>query len=1051
MNITRLAIEKNRITTIALLAIVAGGLSAYGAMSRAEDPGFVIRVAQVLTIFPGASPDRVENLVTDKLEEVIQEIPQLDFVASTSKTGVSIVMVNVREEFMDMRPIWDDLRRKVDKVRPALPAGIVGPTVNDEFGDVFGVILTLTGEGFSYAELKTVADDVRDELLRVTDVAKVQIHGAQEERVFVDYDNARLAELGLSPIQLQQILESANIIIPGGAVSTGVERITLEPTGNFESVDDLRQAVVSLPGRPEILSLEDLATISRGYVDPASTMVRSSGTPALALAISMREGGNLIALGEGVRGELARLQAIYPIGLDFDVVAFQPDVVERKVAEFATNLVQAVAIVLVVMLLFLGFRTGLVVASLVPMAMILALLVMSFFDIGLDQMSLAALIIALGLLVDNAIVMAESIMVQMSEGKPRLQAAVDSAGELRFPLLISSLTTSAAFLPIFLAESSTGEYTAPLFKVVTITLLSSWLLALTMTPLLCVLFIKVEPVSTAAAFQTRFYRLYRGALVGALRYRWLSLVGVVAIFAIALQGFAFIPSIFFPPSDKAIFTAEYELPSGTAIERTEQVIADIDQFIRDELLAEPDPLVGARATQGAGAETAQGGPASAAGLSSGITNWATFIGNGGPRFYLAHSPEPNSPNYAVSIVNATSRDVISDELIPRLEAFCLERFPDLDVTLNPLQLGPPVTAPVQVRLSGREEDDLFDIVDALMAQLRTIPGTKNITDDWGVRSKKLVIDVDQPRARRAGVTNQDIAISLQTALSGFETTQYREQDEIIPVSLRSSIASRTDLTKLESLNVYAQNTGESVPLSQVADVVVVWEPSKVLRRNRLKTVTVSSELDPGVTPSQVVAALRPWLAEEERGWPLGYLWEFGGEEETSVRANQSIAAQMPIAVLIIVLLLVVQFNSVRRTAIILLTIPLGVIGVVIGLLLANSYFGFMTLLGIIALAGIVINNAIVLIDRIGIEIEENGLPEDRAVVEAAQRRFRPILLTTATTVAGLLPLWFGGGPMYEPMAIAIIFGLIFATLLTLGVVPILYSLFFRVSFKGFVY
>jgi multidrug efflux pump len=1051
VNITRLAIEKNRITTIALVAIVAGGLSAYGAMSRAEDPGFIIRVAQVLTIFPGASPDRVENLVTDKLEEVIQEIPQLDFVASTSKTGVSIVMVNVREEFMDMRPIWDDLRRKVTKVTADLPAGIVGPTVNDEFGDVFGVILTLTGEGFSYAELKTVADDVRDELLRVTDVAKVQIHGAQEERVFVDYDNARLAELGLSPIQLQQILESANIIIPGGAVSTGVERITLEPTGNFESVDDVRQAVVSLPGRPEILSLEDLATVSRGYVDPASTMVRSSGVPALALAISMREGGNLIALGEGVRSELARLQAIYPIGLDFDVVAFQPDVVERKVAEFAMNLVQAVAIVLVVMLLFLGVRTGLVVASLVPMAMILALLVMSFFDIGLDQMSLAALIIALGLLVDNAIVMAESIMVQMSEGKPRLQAAVDSAGELRFPLLISSLTTAAAFLPIFLAESSTGEYTAPLFKVVTITLLSSWLLALTMTPLLCVLFIKVEPVSTAAAFQSRFYRLYRGALVGALRYRWLSLAGVVAIFVIALQGFAFIPSIFFPPSDKTIFTAEYELPSGTAIERTEQVIADIDRFIRDELLADPGAVSGAVAGVEAGAAYAQGDPLTGAGRSSGVTNWATFIGNGGPRFYLAHSPEPNSPNYAVSIVNATSRDVISDELIPRLEKFCLEQFPDLDVTLNPLQLGPPVTAPVQVRLSGRDEDELFDIVDALMTHLRTIPGTKNITDDWGVRSKKLVIDVDQPRARRAGVTNQDIAISLQTALSGFETTQYREQDEIIPVSLRSSIASRTDLTKLESLNVYAQNTGESVPLSQVADVVVVWEPSKVLRRNRLKTVTVSSELDPGVTPSQVVAGLRPWLAEEEGRWPLGYLWEFGGEEETSVRANQSIAAQMPIAVLIIVLLLVVQFNSVRRTAIILLTIPLGVIGVVIGLLIAKSYFGFMTLLGIIALAGIVINNAIVLIDRIGIEIEENGLSEDRAVVEAAQRRFRPILLTTATTVAGLLPLWFGGGPMYEPMAIAIIFGLIFATLLTLGVVPILYSLFFRVSFKGFVY
>ena len=1047
MDITRAAIERNRITAIALLVVLVVGLSAYGRMSRAEDPGFIIRTAQVLTIFPGASPDRVENLVTDKLEEVIQEIPELDFVNSTSKTGVSIVMVNVREEFMEMRPIWDDLRRKVDKVRPDLPADIVGPTVNDEFGDVFGVVVTLTGEGFSYAELKDVADEVRDELLRVNDVAKVEIHGAQEERVFVDYDNARLAELGLSPIQLRQILESANIIIPGGAVNTGVERITLEPTGNFESVDSLRQAVVTLPGRPEILYLEDLTTISRGYVDPPSSMVRTSGTAALALAISMRDGGNLITLGAGISRELERLQAVYPIGIEFDVVAFQPEVVDRKVAEFVTNLVQAVAIVLGVMLLFLGLRTGLVVASLVPMAMIMALLVMSFFGIGLDQMSLAALIIALGMLVDNAIVMAESIMVQMSEGKKRLDAAVDSARELRVPLLISSLTTAAAFLPIFLAESSTGEYTAPLFKVVTITLLSSWLLALTMTPLLCVLFLKVKPVAREQSFNTMFYRLYRGALLSGLRHRWVSLAGVITVFVVVLQGFAYIPNIFFPPSDKAIFTVEYELPSGTSIERTEAAMAAVDQYIHDELRVEGPPSAGAVGAVFAAQVDEQVGT----GRVAGVTNWATFIGDGGPRFYLAHNPEPSSPNYAFSIVNATSRAVITEELIPRLEAFCLEQFPDLKVTLNPLQIGPPITAPVEVRLSGRDEDALFDIVDAVKAQLRAIPGTKNVTDDWGVRSKKLVVDVNQPRARRAGVTNQDIAISLQTALSGFETTQYREEDEIIPVTLRSSVASRTDLSKLESLNVYAQATGQSVPLSQVADTEVVWQPSKVLRRNRLKTVTVSSDLEPGVTATQVVSQIRPWLATEQAGWPLGYLWEFGGEEETSVKANLSIVAQLPIAGLIILLLLVVQFNSVRRTAIVLLTIPLGLIGVVIGLLVAQSYFGFMTLLGIIALAGIVINNAIVLIDRIRIETDQNGLEPPRAIVEAAQRRLRPILLTTATTAAGLLPLWFGGGPMWEPMAIAIIFGLIFATVLTLGVVPVLYSLFFRVRFKGFSY
>ena len=862
MDITRIAIEKNRITAIALLAVLVGGMSAYSGMSRAEDPGFIIRVAQVLTIFPGASPDRVENLVSDKLEAVIQEIPELDVVTSTSKTGVSVVMVSIRQEFTQMQPIWDDLRRKVDKVSPGLPAGIVGPTVNDEFGDVFGVVVTLTGEGFSYAELEEVADEVRDELLRVSEVAKVEIHGAQEERVFVDYDNARLAELGLSPIQLQQILNSANIIIPGGNVTTGVERITLEPSGNFESVDDLRQAVVTLPGRTEILYLGDLATISRGYVDPPNSMVRASGTPALALAISMRDGGNIITLGAGVRRELERLQSVYPIGIEFDVVAFQPDLVEQKVAEFVTNLLQAVAIVLTIMLLFLGLRTGLVVASLVPMAMIMALLVMSFLGIGLDQMSLAALIISLGLLVDNAIVMAESIMVQIREGKERLDAAVDSARELRGPLFISSLTTAAAFLPFFLSESETGEYTAPLFKVVTITLLSSWVLALTMTPLLCVLFLKVQPVASDQGFDTRFYRLYRAVLLAGLRHRLVSLAGVVAVFVVALQGFAFIPNIFFPPSDKAIFTVEYELPSGTSIARTEAMVAAVDRFMEDELTASAPRVAGG---SGGTALAAQMDEPVEGGRVAGITNWATFIGNGGPRFYLAHSPQPTSPNYAFSVVNATSRAVITDELIPRLEAFCLERFPDLEVTLNPLQLGPPITAPVQVRLSGRDEDTLFDIVDAVKAQLGAIPGTKNISDDWVVRSKKLLVDVDQPRARRSGVTNQDIAISLQTALSGFETTQYREEDEIIPVVLRSSLASRTDLTKLESLNVYAQATGQSVPLRQVADIEVAWQPSQVLRRNRLKTVTVSSDLEPGVTPTQVVAQMRPWLATTQGG------------------------------------------------------------------------------------------------------------------------------------------------------------------------------------------
>jgi len=1029
MDLTRLAIEKNRITAAALAVVVAGGVSAWTSMSRAEDPGFVIRAAQVVTIFPGASPERVENLVTDTLEEAIQEIPELDFVSSVSKTGLSIVMVNVQKEFTDMRPIWDDLRRKVDRARDELPDGVIGPTVNDDFGDVFGIVVALTGDGYSYAELKAVADEVRDELLRIGDVARIDIYGAQDERVFVDYDNARLAEIGLSPLQLRQILESANIVIPGGNVSTGVERIVLEPTGNFESIDDLRRTVVTLPGRQEVAYLEDLATIERGYVDPPSTRMRASGVPALGLAISMRDGGNVITLGEDVAREIERLQAAYPLGIDFDLVAFQPELVDRKVDEFAVNLLQAVVIVLVVLLLFLGLRSGLVVSALVPMAMIMALLVMSVLGIGIDQMSLASLIIALGMLVDNAIVMVESITVQMEAGKSPVDAAVDSAKELRAPLLISSLTTAAAFLPIFLAESETGEYTAPLFKVVTITLLSSWILALTMTPLLAVLVLRVKAKVAEEQYDSMAYRTYRGVLLTALRHKWLTLGATAGIFLLSLQGFALIPNIFFPPSDKAIFTADFQMPAGTSIERTETVVAEMEDFVtRDLRVSDAD-----------------------GGRSDGVTSWATFVGRGGPRFYLSYNPEPNSPDYAFAMVNATSREVITDEIIPRMEAYAVERFPDLDLTLNPLQMGPPVTAPVQIRLSGRDPEALFDIVDVVTARLRAIAGTKNVGDDWGSRTKKLVVDVDQARARRAGVSNQDIAISLQTALSGFQTTQYREGDDLIPVTLRSSIADDTDVSTLMSLNVYGQTTGRAVPLLQVGDVRVVWEAGKIRRRDRLKTVTVSSELQTGTTASDVVAELRPWLDEAQAGWPLGYRYEFGGEEESSVEANQAIGAKVPIGGLIILLLLVLQFNSVRRTVIVLLTIPLGLIGVVIGLLVAQSYFGFMTLLGIIALAGIVINNAIVLLDRIAIEAGENGLTPERAVVEAAQRRLRPILLTTATTVAGLLPLWFGGGPMWEPMAISIIFGLLFATVLTLGLVPVLYALFFRLSYREFSY
>ncbi|MDJ0841351.1 MAG: efflux RND transporter permease subunit [Acidobacteriota bacterium] len=1023
MDITRTAISKSRVTYTILAIVLASGFMSYQSMPRSQDPGFIIRTAMIQTFFPGASPERVEKLVTDPLEKAIQEIPELDTVSSTSKTGVSIIFVDIKESETEMRPIWDNLRRKVERETPNLPEGIRGPYVNDEFGDVFGIIVSIMGDGFSYAELKDVADQARDELLLLDNVAKVDVVGDQEERIFLEYDNARLARLNLTPYEFQQILSSQNILTPGGSIRVDEERIFLEPTGNFESVDEISSSIITLPGRSEVIYLRDMVKVTRGYIDPPNREMYSSGEIALGLAVSMRDGGNIIDLGNEVKAAVRRLEGAYPIGIQFDVVAFEPAEVDKTIRNFSNSLLQSVGVVIITMVLFLGVRTGLVVATLIPATILASFLLMAFFDIGLDQISLAALIISLGLLVDNAIVMSESCMVQMAGGVKPIEAAVRSASELKIPLLTSSLTTSAAFLPIFLAESATGEYTASLFKVVTIALLCSWLMALTLIPMLCAVYLKVKQ-REGEAYNSAFYHFYRKILMLGLRFPLLALVLAYGTFFVSLQGFNYIPKSFFPDSDQPMLTAKMELPTGTAIEETSRVVRRIDNFIKEKLKA------------GDGKD--------------GVTNWATFVGEGAPRFILTYAPDPPTPGLAYWIINVNDYRV-SRQMIDDLAAFVRENFPDALFNAQPLAKGPPVTNPIEVRISGRETEQLFELVANVKEELKRIPGTINIDDNWGPRAKKMMVRVNQARARRAGLSSQDIAISLQTILSGLETTQFREDDKTIPIVLRSSLSDRQDFSKLEQLTVYAQATGTAVPLRQIADIEVVWEAPLIKRRNRLRTVMVLCKLVPGVTATEVENQLKPSLEAMAAELPPGYRFELGGENESSSESQESIGVKLPIAGMIIILLLVGQFNSFRRPIIIMATLPLGIIGVVIGMLITQAQLGFMAFLGIISLMGIVINNAIVLIDRIKLEIAENGHAPPRAIIEASQRRLRPILLTTVTTLAGLVPLWTGGGPMFEPMAITIIFGLAFATFLTLGVVPVLYSIFFRVQFKGYDY
>jgi len=1021
MSLTKFALERRTVTGTLIVVLIFAGIGAYFDAPRQMDPGFIIRTAMITTYFPGASPERVEQLITDPIEKVVQEIPELDWVNSESRTGVSVIYVNIREEFKDMRPIWDDLRRKVDSVEPNLPEDINGPIVNDEFGDVYPIMFSMTGDGFSYMQLKDIADDLRDELLRVESVAKVDILGAQEERLFVEYDNAMLSRIGMTPDFLKDALQQRNIIQPGGEIDVANETIALEPSGNFSSVEELRRNVVRLPRSEELVYLEDIVDIYRGYVDPPEGLVRVEGRPGLVLAVSMAEGGNLIQLGQQLQEFFEYIQEQYPHGIDFYQTYFQPTRVEQKVDDFVESVFQAVAIVLVVMLLTLGLRTGLVVATLVPVTMIIAMGMMSIADIQIDQMSLAALIISLGLLVDNAIVISESVMVRMAAGEDGVAAALGATNELRVPLLIASLTTSAAFLPIRLAESAVGEYTGVLFSVVTITLLISWVLALTMVPLLCVRFLKPKPVKEP--FDSRFYGVYRRGILAVLRHPAISIVVAVVGFYAGMQLYKLVPQIFFPTQATNFFVAELTFPPGTSIGTTEDMVKDMESYILSDLSETDDR--------------------------PGVTHWATFIASTPPRFTLGYNPNAPRPRYSETMLQTTNVEVVP-ELMERLERYVTERYPDVRPYVRLLGNGPPVTKPVEVRISGKDVNRTFEIADTVKQWLNDRDDTRNVGDDWGPRVKKMVIKVSEDQARRAGITNEDVATSLQTFLSGYETTQYREDDKTIPIVLRSVAEGRRNIDRLATLSVFSQD-GSSVPLTQVAAGTLEWESSEILRRDRYATITVDSEVVEGVTAFDVIAELEPWLEEQKKEWGIGYRYEFGGEVEGSGKANASIGAKLPIAGMVILMLLVWQFNSLRKPAIVLATILFALVGVGIGLVVMDSYFGFMTLLGVVSLAGIVINNGIVLIDRIDIERTENGLSPPHAVVQAAQQRFRPIMLTTATTIASLIPLYAGGEAMWQPLAVAIMFGLAFSTMLTLGFVPLMYSLFFRVSFKDFVY
>ncbi len=1023
MNLTRIALENNRVTIVVLFVVALLGLLGYQTMPRDSMPPYTVRVASVVTGFSGAGPERVEALITSKIEEAAQELPELKTVASESRTGLSIVSVELKQEVApeELQAVWDRLRRKIETIRSDLPEGIHGPEVNDDgVGVVYGIVIGLTGDGFTFAELEAYAKRLRDDLIKLPDAAEVRISGIQEERIYLQFNDARLAELGLSAQKIKNSIASTNIVFSGGEVSLEDERLVLEPTGSYAGLDDLGRTMIAV-GKGGSVYLGDVTRVVRDYETPRQRLVKINGQPGLALSVALSEGANIIQLGKEIDQLVALHQARLPLGITLDRVASQDFEVEKSVANFTNNLLQSVAIVLLSMLLFLGLRTGMVVASLIPMTIVATLFIMGILDIGLNQVSLAALIMALGMLVDNAIVVSEAIVVKMEKGTDAKEAAIESARELAVPLLVSSLTTSAAFLSFFLAASIMGEMMAPLFSVITIALLSSWLLSLTMVTLLAVFFIRVKRQASQpgkSAFIDRLNGQYKGLLLKALA-RPYSFMGIIAgLFVFSLLGFGFLPFIFFPDSERNLLTVNLNLPLGTKIETTTARVERLEAYIADSLLVSEERR-------------------------RGVADWAAFVSEGTPPYDLGYQPGEANSGYAHMLLNTSSGDD-NQWVIDRLNDFCFRSFPDAEVQVSRLA-GGGGGRDVAVRITGPDPNELFGLAERIKQKLNGIPTAQNIGDDWGPKIKKVVVDIDQSKTRNAGLTNQDIALSLQTALTGFNTGAFREGDQSLPIVLRNESSQDVDVRQLESINIYAQGSGNNVPLGQVAQIVPQWQLAKIKRRDLYRTLTVTCDAKSGYTAQDITDELIPWLEDDSESWKPGYRYELGGESEQSSEAMSAVVAKLPLSGFIILALLIVQFNSFRKTFIVLSTIPLGLIGVIAGLLVFRSFFGFFAFLGLISLAGIVINNAIVLIDRIQIELNQSGRASIEAIVAAAQQRFRPILLTTCTTTLGLIPLYLGGGLMWEPMAVAIMVGLLFATVITLLFVPVLYKILFAIE------
>jgi multidrug efflux pump subunit AcrB len=1047
MNIAEFSIKKNVITLSFTLVMLFLGYFAYENLSRFQDPEFAIKDAVVLTPYPGASAREVEKEVTEKIEKSIQQLGQLKRIESYSYRGLSTIKVTIKDKYdkASLPQVWDELRRKINDVQQSLPPGSGPSRVIDDFGDVYGVYLAITGEDYSYAELKKVGELLKRELLNVTDVKKIVFFGDQQEAVYIEMSKEKMASLEITREEIFNALNAKNMSADAGRILIGSEHIPIQPTGIFQSEKDFGELfIASKNGR--LIYLKDVAEISRGYIQPPENILRFNSKPAMGLGISTVAGGNVITMGDAVKKRINELMPLIPLGIDLNVISMQSDTVNKAVDGFLINLAEALLIVIVVLLFFMGMRSGLIIGFILVLTISGTFVLMRLFDIALERVSLGALIIALGMLVDNAIVVVDGMKIRMEQGMKGLKAAKEVVGQNAVPLLGATAVAVLAFASIGSMKNATGEYCRSLYYVILISLSLSWLTAVTTTPLLTKWFItgrkKKKESENKDPYSGKFYTIYKRFLITAIRFRWVTISIVTAMFFLSLWGFNYVDSMFFPPSTRPQFIVECQFKEGTQINETQKAVAKMEEYLKSL---------------------------------DGVTDLASSVGSGHPRFLLTYDvPVDAGPNYSCILVSVKNYQVI-DLIYAKVQNHIEDMFPDAVVNVKQFSLGPALGGKIQLRINGPDPDVLRSLSEKAMAVLSADPQTKALRNEWGSPVKVIYPVIAEDRARRLGIDRPMIAQAIKSNFEGTITGYYREGIELIPIIARAPKKERNTMDAIKDIQIFSPTAGKNIPLLQIVNgFSTKFENNSITRRQRRRMIKLNCdprtelassflnrikpkvELALGVDTKAYLGKKVPVEEYNANTIPIKYddriplkgmpeyFISWAGEAEDSAESQQQLGDYIPVFFGIMVLVVICLFNAIRQSLIIWLTVPLSIIGVTGGLLLLNQPFGFMALLGLMSLSGMLIKNAIVLIDQIDLEIREGKEPFN-AVIDSGVSRIRPVILASLTTMLGMIPLFQDS--FFVSMAVTIVFGLGFASLLTLLFVPTLYSVFFKIKYK----